>query len=360
MLNQTVGVLLNQSVFKGISSGKTHHECLDFYVSSGEKYKLTPCFFRLSDLSLQQRKVHAYVPVPNGYKRQWMDLPKIIHNRAIYFSRSAKSKLEQLTAAEYTVFNGWNRYGKLKIHRLLMENPAIRHHFPETMEVTKQGIQEMLEKYREIILKPDMSSVGRGIMKIERLADGFIWTFRHPKTKQWKKVFFREQPPRLLHSILQKERYLIQQRLPLASFMGRPFDLRVSVQRDNSGEWKITGIVGKVARPGHFLTNAAQGGSMYPLSVILKQFPHLSPGQVLEDIHRFALQVAADLQIHLPGLADIGLDICLTEEGLPMFIECNSRDLRYTFHKAGLHDEWRSTYENPIGYARFLYDRVVR
>ncbi|WP_376768681.1 YheC/YheD family protein [Paenibacillus foliorum] len=47
--------------------------------------------------------------------------------------------------------------------------------------------------------------------------------------------------------------------MPLATYEGRPFDLRISVQRDASGEWQLTGIVAKIASKKTLLTNIAQG-----------------------------------------------------------------------------------------------------
>ncbi|MNI99677.1 hypothetical protein D3C73_1588150 [compost metagenome] len=62
----------------------------------------------------------------------------------------------------------------------------------------------------------------------------------------------------------------------------------------------------------------------------------------------------------LPGLADIGLDIGVTGDGRVYFIECNGRDQRYGFQKAGLYEAFKDSYRRPMGYARFLYEESSR
>jgi hypothetical protein len=87
----------------------------------------------------------------------------------------------------------------------------------------------------------------------------------------------------------------------------------------------VTGIAAKVAKPGAFRTNVAQGGVVYSLDKVLGPYPQLNPEEVRAAIGDFSLRVACQLSRHLPRLADIGLDVGLTEHGFPMFIDDNVR-----------------------------------
>src|SRR5690606_16097536 len=110
----------------------------------------------------------------------------------------------------------------------------------------------------------------RGIMKLEKV--GRAWRLTYPsrrKRRAWNSVTFRTHLPAILRRTIRKRSYLVQQRIQLATYIERPFDLRVSVQRDGSGEWQVTGIVGKAAPARRFLTNVAQGGTVYTLEHLL-------------------------------------------------------------------------------------------
>ncbi|WKL03643.1 hypothetical protein Q0F98_09335 [Paenibacillus amylolyticus] len=59
--------------------------------------------------------------------------------------------------------------------------------------------------------------------------------------------------------------YLIEERIPLVRYEGRPVDLQVSVQRGSDGLWGITGMFAKAAPAHTFVTNIAQGSKVMKL-----------------------------------------------------------------------------------------------
>lgn len=347
--------MLDHSIFKNIPSGKTKYEKIRLYEWACKKYGLTPCFFRLKDIDLKHKKVRAYVKTGKSYRIVTMPIPKVIHNRAMPFSRASRRKIRLMTKMGYRIFNRSTRYGKLKIYKLLKKNPELRPHLPETALATPKNIARFMAKYRSIIIKPNNSSIGIGIMKLEKT--GRSWTLHYPKKRlgsHWGKIRFTRQLPALLLKKIKSKRYLVQRTIPLATVAGRPFDLRVSVQRDGSGEWQITGIAGKLAAKNMFLTNVAQGGRIRRLPALLRSYPELDRERVIANIEKLSLQVATTLGQSIPGLADIGLDIGIDPHGMPFFIECNARDLRISFQKGRMYEQWRRAYENPVAYARYL------
>nr|WP_275900603.1 YheC/YheD family protein [Paenibacillus periandrae] len=293
--------------------------------------------------------------------RKNVPVPEVIHNRAIYNGRKQFRQINSWIKEGKQLFNQWNRYGKLYIQNVLMKEPSLRPHIPITYDATISHINMMMKLYNDLIIKPNKSSVGRGVMKLEKTARG--WKLTYPASlsihnKTWRTLTFQgNRLPLLLRSRLQRARYIVQQRLPLATFEGLPFDLRVSVQRGAKGQWQVTGIVAKVASKRCFLTNVAQGGTVYRLEpILIAEYPHLQPKTVIKGIEQFSLKVAEHLGSHLPHMADLGLDVGITIEGFPMLIECNGKDQRYSFREAGMLQEWRATYDNPMAYARYLLD----
>lgn len=360
MENPYVGILVNDTLFNGIPQRNTIYEAIHYYSEAGKEYGVTPCYFRIHDVRIDTMKVYAYIPSGDRFVREWINLPKVIHNRAIYLDHASYQELESWTQHGIILFNRWNRYSKLLIHQILLKDAIIRPHMPGTYAANLTNLKMMMNAYDSLIIKPTNSSIGRGIMKLDRVATG--WRLIYPASMRisnriWRQIRFSNQLPLSLQKKLQKRSYIIQQCLPLALYDGRPFDLRISVQRGECGEWGITGIVAKVASPKHFLTNVAQGGEVMSLSDILaNEYPSLDPTFVFQQIADFTMRVAKHLSTELPNLADIGLDIGITNHGFPLFIECNSKDQRYSFKEANMMDEWKSTFFKPMAYARFLLD----
>lgn len=352
MDNRFVGILVGDAWFRRIPSGLAYHESLPCYEKAGQLHGVTPCYFRLKDIQPGQTYIRAYIKTNEGYRLCRIPAPGVIHNRTLYTKKRPKLAIRRLVEDGKHIFNEWNRYGKGYIHQLLMTDPALRPHLPVTQAATPSAVKEMMAAYPQLILKPNSSSIGSGIMKLERTERGWLL---HGAARG-RTIAFRETLPSILRRKLKSRPYLVQQLLPLATYNGRPFDLRVSVQRNETGEWQITGIAAKVAKPGAFRTNVAQGGVVYRLDQVLQTYPGLAVEPTRQAIGEFSLKVACHLSRFLPRLADIGLDIGLTEHGFPMFIECNGRDLRYSFQKGNMPDTFQQSYSNPLGFAKYLLE----
>lgn len=352
-----IGILIDRFVYRGIKYGYSTFERVTFYEEAGKQLDVIPCFFRLRDVSLESNLVQALVKGPNGrYRATSIPIPSIIHNRSLFFQRQAKWKLLNMQKAGITIFNGWNRYGKMTIHEILMRNEELHPHLPETRRASVENLREMMNRHNELIIKPNSSSLGAGVIMVERTDnDRWIFNFNHQKIS-----FSPDELPVILRKRAANKYYLIQQRIPLAKYHGSPFDLRVSVQKNGSGEWQVTGIVGKVAKPGRYVTNVAKGGTCKSLEELVSGCPGLDFDKVFNRIEVLSLKAVKELETEFPSLADVGLDIGLTEDGFPMFIECNGRDLRITFGKARMMDVWKATHTTPISYARHLLDSKAK
>ncbi|WP_028547580.1 YheC/YheD family endospore coat-associated protein [Paenibacillus sp. UNC451MF] len=359
-----VGILINDKLHRRLSTGDTKYEAVDFYVEAGMKYGLTPCFFRIQDVRSGNPCIKAFIKESDRFIHKTVPMPQVIHNRAIYPGKREYDKLCSWVDSGTQLFNHWNRYGKLETHQHLMNDSTLEPHLPVTFEATEANLSIMMELYDKIIIKPDRSSIGRGVMLLQRAGDG--WKLTCPASirihnKKWLNLEFKgTRLPSLLKKRMRKMNYIVQQHLPLATYQGKPFDMRVSVQRDGTGEWQVTGLVVKVAAPNLFLTNVAQGGSVHRLQTILtEEYAHLQHESIIDEIHSFSLKVARQLSQSLPHMADLGLDIGMTTDGSPLFIECNGKDQRYSFQEAGMLEEWRAAFYNPIAYSHYLLNTCI-
>lgn len=356
--NTYVGILLNAPVYKRLRRGRsTGHEKMRFYEEAAEALGLTPCYLQLSSLAPggSRGKTKALVRSAKGYASVTLNTPGLIHNRAIYRDRRSTRRLENFTRTGGSIFNLHTRYDKLMLHRLLVQDPLIRPHLPETEAAAPQTLRSFMERYPALIIKPANGSVGQGIMLLRRRdSGGWSWKRRPSRRHKWQITRFAGSLPPPLVRRMRQRKYVVQQFLSLARFGESPFDIRVSVQRNETGEWQITGMVAKVARKGAFLTNVAQGGSVAPLEVIFQSHPDWDPVDLVERISGLSLHIARFMSAHLEGLADLGLDMGIMEDGHIIFIEANGRDQRYSFGEAGMMEEWRATYRNPMAYASFL------
>ncbi|ASA23919.1 hypothetical protein B9T62_25930 [Paenibacillus donghaensis] len=360
MGHRLVGILLNAAMHRGVPRLKTGQESLANYEEAATAYGLTPCFLKLGDIDTDSGLSSAYIKSEKGYERTLIATPAIIHNRAIYTEDSPG--LARLLQHGPLLFNACNRYGKDEIHSLLEQHAGLRAYLPATAKGSA-GLRSMMAAYDDLILKPCRGSVGQGVMRlVRRTPRHWSWSYRSPSRGRWITLpVDPENLPRVLRSRLAAVPYLVQERIQLAEIGGRPFDLRVTVQRGWGGEWQLTGLFAKLAAPGGFVSNIARGGEAISSSFALeKVFSGAEAARIRMSVGALSLRIASALEQSLPGLADIGLDIGIAGDGRLYFIECNGRDQRYGFQKAGLTEAWKDSYRRPMGYARYLLESGVK
>ncbi|UQZ33250.1 hypothetical protein C2I18_06570 [Paenibacillus sp. PK3_47] len=356
MGQKLVGILLNAAMHRGVPRSETGQESIASYEEAASAYGLVPCFLKLSDIDLETGFSMAYMKSPQGYRNVVIPTPGVIHNRAIYSPES--SGIDRLIRKGILVYNSCNRYGKDQIHALLEQNAELQDYLPATA-TGLSGLKEMMEEFPDLILKPCRGSIGAGVMRLSRVSpQRWIWSYQPGGSNEWINTFVdQDSLPKALRMFFAKSHYLVQERIPLAEIGGRPYDLRVTVQRGWGGGWRVTGMFAKLAEAGSFVSNIARGGEALNCAEVLEQtLGGETAARIRMLVTDLSLSIARELAQSLPGLADIGLDIGVTRDQKIYFIECNARDQRYGFQKAGLGAAWKESYRRPMGFARYLHE----
>lgn len=343
----TVGILLDRKTYLGIPGKRTGHEQISLYNQAAKTLGLKPFYMSLHQIG--SRSARGYIPAKRGYKLVRQAIPQVTHNRALTLSPFGKKKLKGLARVSI-VFNRINRFDKYTFHKLLSKEPTLQVYLPHSMICSSKNLRTAMKQHEALYIKPTNSSIGNGVMKLSRQG-GEWWKLYLMKGKP--KLLRRKEMISFISKKTAKQAYMIQKAIPLATYNGNPYDLRVSVQRGSHGHWQVTGIVGKVASAGKHVTNVAKGGRVKRCEVLLRK-SGFEPEKMKADIHKAVLRIANYAAAKLPHLADVGFDIGIDRNGHIQLIEMNGRDQRYSFKKAGLNETFYRTYETPLRYAKSL------
>lgn len=215
----------------------------------------------------------------------------------------------------------------------MMKSPEVAVHVPETCKLNKHSLLRMLRAHGKVILKPSAKYGGKGIVGID--AAGSRQYLLHSGTRQYRVRGHTSLYRRVLR--LTTADYIVQATIPLPRIKGRPFDLRVMVQRSKGGgRWMVTGKLAKVAGHGFIITNIARsGGRVLPVHTALRRstLRSLPKAVISAEINRLALSTAKLLQPHYPRYRMIGLDMGLDGRGKPWIIEANLKPNISLFRK---------------------------
>ena len=114
----------------------------------------------------------------------------------------------------------------------------------------------MLNDYSTVYFKPTNGSGGFNIVRVQRKTKGYHIQYNGGNaTYETLDALYAR-----LNRFSSKRKYIIQKGINLAKTNGRPFDIRVMVQKTNGGKWISTALFAKVGKPKKVATNYNQGG----------------------------------------------------------------------------------------------------
>jgi hypothetical protein len=142
---------------------------------------------------------------------------------------------------------------------VLQKSEVIRAYLPETNWYHPETLNEMLDKYGSVFIKPDKGGGGKGAIRVQKRSGQIV---------ECRSLYERNVlPPTQIRDWIERrlnptKKYIIQQGIYLATVKGRPFDLRILLQKPDK-EWEVNGICAKLAAPGKIVTNYCKGAQPY-------------------------------------------------------------------------------------------------
>ena len=203
----------------------------------------------------------------------------------------------------------------------LLTDPQITPYIPATGAYGGDDLMSMLSEHGMVVIKPVVGTGGSGVIRIETVDSGYQVSHKG-RTKH---VETFPALLRVLAGLKLRRRYLIQQGIHLARINGRPLDYRVKVVKDR-GVWQFRAMVGRLARPGLFVTNLCKGGTLLRCRPALRRsLPHIDSVEKRKEMRQLTRNCIAVLESKFPGISQLGFDYGLDQEGNIWILEVNTR-----------------------------------
>ncbi|MDQ1004186.1 hypothetical protein QFZ28_004586 [Neobacillus niacini] len=214
--------------------------------------------------------------------------------------------------------------GKWTKHKLMLENERLASFLPDTQYLNRTSLNTMLDKYNQIMVKPCNGFQGRGIIQISSLSnEQFVLHIERSETlingKENIYDYLKEN-----HFPRNRHRYIVQQRIPLATINNNPFDVRVMVQRKkDSLEWAVTGKLARVAANNFIVTNAAKAILSVENAIEISLVNNENIKDIVTDLEEVSLLIAGQLANSYTKKRVYGIDLGIDTEGKVWIIEAN-------------------------------------
>lgn len=329
------------------------------FVSFARRRGVIAYAFSARDVNWEAGTVSGFVPSGRAWRRVTVPLPDVVYDRLqsrqldrVKRIRVCKERLQAMPGLHY--FNPCF-LDKWEVYQALSKDPRARRYLPKTDKLTSPGqVGRWLHAYSTVYIKPTRGSLGVGVTKVSRTASGY----RYQRTREGgSSVGVVESVPKLekrLHAVLPNHRVIIQQGLHLARYAGRPYDIRVMVQKTARGKWVCTNMIARVAPIGSAVSNVAEGGSMISVTRAIRASLAINSRQALGRIGGGARLIAKAVETQFgKEFGEFGVDMALDTKGRLWLIEVNSKPGRQTDNMPGVPPSIRRVVRYAISKAGF-------
>ncbi|MBY9080366.1 YheC/YheD family protein [Paenibacillus sp. HN-1] len=292
------------------------------------------------DLKLGRPTISGYVPGPG---KTWiaaeLPSPNVIYNRIPAREDEVKPAVAHKIAEclEYPGIRLYNPYffNKWNLFEWLKESRAAFRHVPATKRLrSARSLSVMLKNHHGLYLKPESGKAGKGIMRI-RFSEESPLPYRLQIQSEKRSATYKSGSMDRLWARIVREagrtHYIVQEMIELATYKGRPFDLRVLLQKNGRGGWGVTGIGARLAGARSITTHVPRGGSVEnPSSMLEAMFGPEKASTILKNAATATLLIARQIE-RSSGytLGEMSMDLGVDHKGGLWFFEANSRPMKF-------------------------------
>jgi glutathione synthase/RimK-type ligase-like ATP-grasp enzyme len=329
-------------------------------------YELEVLVFNPKQINWTNRKVPAWYIQAGRWVREIFNLPLVIYDRCYYTSTSHfqtyRPYILRIHHDPKVQFLGRALGGKYQTYQMLKQDETIAHFLPDTQLYDRPAsLLAKLKEHKHICIKPNGGSHGIGVVSIRYQADRFLLKGRTKANTLFEKKLQSEAHLRSwLQSFIQDNRYLIQPFLPLSTPDGRPFDLRILVQKNGNQTWETTGMAIRIGKENSITSNLHGGGNAIKCDDFLQNnYAEQNIPHIKTQIEQLATIVPPHIEKHHGQLVELGLDVGIDREGKVWIIEVNSKPGRSVFLRTGELETRKRSMELPVQYANALLSQQV-
>jgi hypothetical protein len=289
-------------------------------------------------------------------------LPSLLYDRCFYgddeHSKQCMPIVSWLKSRNDITFLGYGLPNKLELYESL-KNSILAPYLPNSKFVSDAGIVlTELAQHKKLILKPINGSQGYGIYYLKKQQKNY-----HVKTEKQKKIISRIFPNerkllQWLKPLIGQRKYLVQPYLELSNNELQPFDIRILLQKNETGDWTERGKGIRTGITGGLLSNLSAGGTVSDFDSWVTTLPAKTKDYFFHELDYIISNLTDVLEKMFMPLFEIGLDIGVAKNGSLWILDVNSKPGRKVIlsTKPELQE---SLYLAPLAYGKLLSESNV-
>lgn len=286
------------------------------------------------------------------------EIPMYLYDRCFYgddpVSLRSQPIMNWLKNRPYSTFIGLGLPNKWEIYNALKSDEELAAYTPKTIKASSvPKIINKLIKDKKLLLKPKNGSQGKGIIGL-MVTKGKVEALTHKEQKLLTKSFLsKSEFGKWLEQLLSSRDYICQELLPLQDPDNHPFDIRILLQKNDTGKWIEQGRGIRRGIKDHLISNINAGADILKYDEWVETLPVQEQALLTDGITTIINKVPNVLEREFVNLFEIGIDIGFGRDGGVWILDINSKPGRKVIlhSKAGKDDE---LYKAPLLYSAYL------
>jgi glutathione synthase/RimK-type ligase-like ATP-grasp enzyme len=288
-------------------------------------------------------------------------VPQILYDRCFYtddlISKQSMAIVKWLKSRNDLLFLGSGLPNKWDIYQALSSS-ELSPYIPVTDKAANgKKVIDQLKSWKKAILKPAFGSGGAGIYSIEKQGRMYLVSADHGG-KLAERSFPSESETEDWLNRLFKRDYLMQPYLDLRDSMGRPFDIRILLQKNHSGQWTFRGKGIRRGNVDGILSNLSAGGEIISFDEFANSLDQKTKRFIKSELDDIIFKLPEILETSFPRLFELGIDIGVSKNHALWVLDTNSKPGRKVLLNTNpeLAD---ILYKAPLDHALFLAKKLI-
>ncbi len=280
---------------------------IPFFSEWSKQNQVSIGLYTLADLNLEQLKTKGIIIHNGNVINGLLKVPIFNFNFALHTTNNNRKKMRYLRKNEkIVIINPINSFNQTILFDMLSSFPTYLPFLFPYESFTKEKLEDALETKKKAILLKEKSFLPPKIIQVKK-AESNVFEIFYGQNKQT----IKEEIMDYLSKVIQDKPYLILKGEDLLTWKGLPLEVRIYVQKNNEGKWRIGE---KLVKRSLLAKNSVYTASLEEVFKESMLQDHLKKVELLEQV---SLNVFSALDFYIPFLGHCFLDFVFDHEGNP-------------------------------------------
>lgn len=278
-------------------------------------------YFNHSGVDIKSKKIHGKIYINNKWNDITTDIPKLVDVSQFCFKKKYKEIMDYLVKVTKLSDNNTGKINKMKLQRELKKDKSFSDLVIPTQKVKSfQTIEDIINKYNVIVLKPLGGSFGDNIYMCEKTSgEMYKVTYENIESEfnasDFKSFYIQK---------IKDKKYIIQKYIDSTTIQGHPFDCRINMEKDSNGNWVLAKNFIRIGIGQKTVSNISKGGGVSSTKPFLEA-NFKSKRKSIEKKLNFIAETLPQKVEFLKGfnLMILGIDVGIDKNGDVYIFEIN-------------------------------------